>query len=305
MGLDIHGTRFLMYAKTLGVDYSHSAMIGRQGLHLKPSDLKNNFTQFGYSIREEEIHNILTKSDGYAEDFLKYLGAIETHSFDNSSYEGSSHLHDMNLNISNDLKGQYSMVLDGGALEHIFNFPVAIKNCMEMLHVGGHYLGISPANNFMGHGFYQFSPELYFNVFSKENGFKIIDVIAFEDKQNSSWFSVSNPAIIKNRVKLCNNNPTYLLIIAKKISECEILKHTPQQSDYVTEWNKTDKPDTSNHQKKETKISVPAPAYWKKSFQLAFIPLKILTNKIFQLKQKRTFRSKSFKKIDPTTKKQS
>ncbi len=40
MGLDINGTRFMLYAKTLGVDYSRSAMVGRQGLHLSPSEFK-------------------------------------------------------------------------------------------------------------------------------------------------------------------------------------------------------------------------------------------------------------------------
>jgi hypothetical protein len=30
---------------------------------------------------------------------------------------------------------------------------------------------VTPANNQMGHGFYQFSPELFFRVFSQENGY--------------------------------------------------------------------------------------------------------------------------------------
>src|SRR5438477_418150 len=79
--------------------------------------------------------------------------------------------HDMNEPIPDKFKETYTAVLDGGSLEHVFNFPVAIKNCMEMVKVGGHYLAITPANNFFGHGFYQFSPELYFTVLSKENGF--------------------------------------------------------------------------------------------------------------------------------------
>lgn len=37
MGLDINGTRFLMYAKTREVNYAKTAMIGRHGLHLFPS----------------------------------------------------------------------------------------------------------------------------------------------------------------------------------------------------------------------------------------------------------------------------
>lgn len=53
----------------------------------------------------------------------------------------------MNLPVPEVHKDSYTAVLDGGSLEHIFNFPVAIKNCMEMLKVDGQYLGITPVNN--------------------------------------------------------------------------------------------------------------------------------------------------------------
>ena len=98
----------------------------------------------------------------------------------------------MNKEVPPSLKGQYSMVLDGGTLEHVFNFPVAIKNCMEMLRVGGHYIGITPTNNFMGHGFYQFSPELYCSIFTRENGFELVSVVAFEDTARAAWYSCAD-----------------------------------------------------------------------------------------------------------------
>ena len=87
----------------------------------------------------------------------------------NLIYESAKHLHDMNEGIPGDFKEKYTAVLDAGSLEHIFNFPVAIKNRMDMVNVSGHYLAITPANNFCGHGFYQFSPELYFSVLTREN----------------------------------------------------------------------------------------------------------------------------------------
>ena len=60
----------------------------------------------------------------------------------------------MNEAIPDSLKGKFSCVLDGGTLEHVFNFPQAIKNAMEIVAIGGHFLGVVPANNFSGHGFY-------------------------------------------------------------------------------------------------------------------------------------------------------
>ncbi len=131
------------------------------------------------------------------------------------------------------------MVLDGGSLEHVFNFPVAIRNCMKMLKVGGHYIGITPANNFMGHGFYQFSPELFFSIFTMENGFEMIDIIAFEAKQRAAWFLVKSPISVRSRVTLTNSVPVYLFILAKRVTRCPIFESSPQQSDYVSIWKKS------------------------------------------------------------------
>ena len=36
MGLDANGTKFLLYARTQGVDFATTATIGRQGLNLTP-----------------------------------------------------------------------------------------------------------------------------------------------------------------------------------------------------------------------------------------------------------------------------
>lgn len=237
MGLDLNGVRFLLYAQKLGVNFDQTAMLGRQSLDLSETDLKRALKSFGYTTDNKTAKSIISKNDGYAEPLLMHLGARVIHSYDNSPYEKATHLHDMNIDIPSKLTGQYSALIDGGSLEHIFNFPVAIKNCMEMLKIGGYFLGITPANNFMGHGLYQFSPELYYNIFTPQNGFKIINVIAFEDKPGATWYLVKEPKEVKSRIQLINNHPTYLLIIAQKTRKVSIFETTPQQSDYVSMWN--------------------------------------------------------------------
>jgi hypothetical protein len=238
MGLDSQGARFLLYAKSLNVDFSRTAVIGRQGLHLRPSDLRRILQRFAFPTAEETVRSIFLNSDGYAEEFLRYLGANETHSFDYSSYEGATHIHDMNQPIPGDLRGRYSMVLDGGSLEHVFNFPTALRNGMEMVRVGGHYLGITPTNNFTGHGFYQFSPELFFSAFTDANGYELISVIACEENPdpNAQWFAVRSPKQKNSRVGFVNSVPTYLFILAKRVSERAIFASIPQQSDYISTW---------------------------------------------------------------------
>ena len=91
MGLDINGTQFILYAKTLGVDFIHTAMIGRQGLHLSPSDLKANLLKFGFSFDDRSIERIFTETNHYAEEFFRFLGSEEIHSLDYSGYEGATY----------------------------------------------------------------------------------------------------------------------------------------------------------------------------------------------------------------------
>jgi len=242
MGLDVNGARFILYARTLGVEFTRTAMIGRQGLHLSPLELRASLQRFGFSFDDALIERVFSENGGYAERFFRSLGAQEVHSFDHSDYEGATHTYDLNQNIPEQFKRQYSVVLDGGSLEHVFNFPIAMKNCMEMVQVGGHYLGIAPANNLMGHGFYQFSPELFHSVFTPGNGYELLRLIAFEDRPKAEWYLVKSPASIRQRVTLTNRRAVYLVIVARRTADLEPLRSMPQQSDYVGAWKGVDAP---------------------------------------------------------------
>ncbi len=234
MGLNTHGARFLRYARSIGVDFAQTATIGRQGLYVAPAELARLLSAFGDDLGEGLAQAMC--ADGFAEGYLQHLGATEVHSFDYSPFEGATHTFDMNLPAPPGFAERYSVVLDGGALEHIFNFPVAIKNCMEMVRVGGRYLAITPANNFFGHGFYQFSPELYFSVLSPENGFELERMIAFEDVEGAPWYTVLSPREARGRVALTNSRPVHLLVIARRTASKPIFERPPQQSDYLARW---------------------------------------------------------------------
>lgn len=236
MGLDVNGTKFLLFALQNGVSFHDAATVGRQSLNLNAAELYRNFQLAGDPIPESTVEKILADSNGYCEQFLSHLGAKSVTSFDASAYENASVVHDFNLPIRDEFKNRFSAVLDGGTLEHVFNYPVALKNCMEMVRVGGHFLAITPANNFMGHGFYQFSPELFFNVLDRQNGFDLEHMIIFEDVPDSPWFRVTDPRSLGDRITLQNGLPAYLLIIARKVADVPIFAEFPQQSDYVAAW---------------------------------------------------------------------
>jgi hypothetical protein len=87
-----------------------------------------------------------------------------------------------------------------------------------------------------GHGFYQFSPELFFNLYQPANGFETLGVFFAIKGDRLNWWQVANPLEVKRRVKLRNSHEVYLLVIARKLREVGELP-APQQSDYAQdEW---------------------------------------------------------------------
>jgi hypothetical protein len=145
----------------------------------------------------------------------------------------------MNVPIPPDLAGRYSLVFDGGSLEHVFNAPQAFKNCMEMVRVGGYFVQVSPCNNFLGHGFWQFSPEVMFRMFAPENGYKIIAVLVQEitRKGRGPWYLCRDPRDVGWRVESRIRRPMFVATIAQRILETPIFATAPQQSDYQTLWS--------------------------------------------------------------------
>jgi hypothetical protein len=229
MGLDINGVKLLLHAKQLEVDFTKVVTIGRQILYLREKELQRLLDQAGFAAadRQEGL-----KVQTHAEPFFKLLGAEITDSLDASPYEEATIIHDMNLPLPGELFSKYSVVIDGGSLEHVFNFPVAIKNCMDLLEKDGYYIGITPANNFLGHGFYQFSPELFYRIFNESNGFKMIKMYLYVDRKRAAFYEVLDPLDLKQRVTMANSSPSYLFILAQKTEKKEVFKVVPQQSDY-------------------------------------------------------------------------
>jgi hypothetical protein len=294
MGLDINGTKLLLFAYKNGISFKQTATIGRQGLHLKPADLASNLRQFGLSNAGDEVNSLFSEAGGYSEPFLRLLGAEEIVSFDNSDFEGSSQVHDFNMRVPSEFRNRFSAVIDGGTLEHIFNFPTAIKNCMEMLEVNGHFLAATPANNFLGHGFYQFSPELYFRIFSAENGFESPFIAVYEETPGAPWYRVTDPSEARQRITLTNDQPTSMLVIAKKVRETQLFATPPFQSDYMDMWRSGTEASPSAHWEKR-------PLTPRRVLR---IPLAVLRHARIHLNRytgELNNRRDLFRKIDPET----
>src|SRR5262249_48946011 len=112
------------------------------------------------------------------------------------------------------------------------------------------------ANNFMGHGFYQFSPELFYRVFSSKNGYAVENMLLCETDRGAPWYRVEDPESLGRRVELVNNKPTYIMVVARRVSDVKIFKTTPQQSDYVSLWGPNKKPAASVRRRSRSAKSV-------------------------------------------------
>jgi hypothetical protein len=234
MGIDSNHARFLLSARRRGVLFRRSGVLGRQFCMLDSATLSALLHDFGLVPTPD----VMQACNAYGEPFLRFLGAEEIVSIDASSYQEPTLLHDMNQPIPGSLESRFDVVIDGGTLEHIFNFPIAIRNCMEMVSVGGHLLIIAPANNLCGHGFFQFSPDLFFRIFTKENGFQVERAVLCETRADSEWFELVDPLKCRQFVEFVNQRPTYLLVQAKKLEEVPLFPSWPQQSVYTFLWNK-------------------------------------------------------------------
>jgi hypothetical protein len=234
MGLDLAAVQLLCCAKSIGVDFSDTLTIGRQTIHSDPGVLLPTLSAIG--ISGEAVRGVRIRDFG--EPLFRLLGAQQVCSLDASDYEGATYICDLNNPCSADLLQKFSLVHDGGSLEHVFNLPQALKNCMQMVRIGGHFVQITTANNFMGHGFWQLSPEAIYRTFSRENGYFIKVVLLHEVGRCGAWYQVVDPVICGDRVELINRRRTYLCTIAQRVADRAVFSVYPQQSDYVANWKR-------------------------------------------------------------------
>lgn len=255
MGLDIEAVRFLLQSHRNGVRFTKALILGRQEWFLSKREASNLLKEFGFDSTSIYLFCQKIDSNHYSEPFWELLGAKELDILDVTSYEGANLLHDLNHPIPDSLANKYDVVCDIGTLEHIFNFPIALRNCMKMVKEGGHLIIISTGNNFFGHGFYQFSPELFFRTINETNGFLIERICAVEYGPRRRWFQPLDPDTTGLRNRIINCFPVLLFIQAIRMKILEPLVIPPQQSDYVKLWKNAHTQNLSHQVRKKARLS--------------------------------------------------
>jgi hypothetical protein len=149
--------------------------LGLQDLTFSEKQFFRFATDRGFDVKADRITEPRGRKNGHSpyitnSAFFKYLGFSEINSLDYSDYDGSNILFDLNNSVlPDDLHERFDFVLDGGTLEHIFNTPHALSHIISMCKVGGRIMHISPSSNQVNHGFYSFSPTLFFDFYHSNN----------------------------------------------------------------------------------------------------------------------------------------
>lgn len=222
MGIDAHALNALEWLRSRRGRLGQTVTIGRMAVHLGPRERK----RWTGAADDEVIV--------YGEHLLTHhFDASAVESIDNSSYEGATHVADMNLPLPDALRGQYDCVLDFGCLEHIFDIRQALHNIGSLTRIGGTILHVLPANGYCGHGFYQFSPELFFSYYSERNGFARTEVFIADLLDTRHWYKVAPPKD-GARVNVQSSRETLIIVCTDRVME--VPAAIIQQSDYVHEW---------------------------------------------------------------------
>lgn len=253
MGLDITSIRYLCWLKQTGCNFKKVAMLGRHAFYgLNPDTLSKAVEPSGLKMTTNEGKEILTEKRGYTEPFFHWLGADTVDSYDFSTYENATHIWDMNKPLNKKSKGCYDFVFDGGTLEHVFNYSNALREAMTMPKIGGIFLSATPANSYIGHGLYQFGPDLPYSIMQPLNGYKIGKVHLVEMRRSVNFYEVLPPSITRGRALASTPWPTIMYFFGTRNDEVPDSLQA-FQPDYEDAWagktqspNKNNKPITEN-----------------------------------------------------------
>lgn len=207
--------------------------------------LKNENFFFGETLSLGRLNNLInndefktlkisTSNDEYADEILfENFNIKSLNSLDFSKFENADIIYDLNEPIEK-LDKQFDTILDFGTSEHVFNISQCLKNISDLCKISGHIIHCLPANNNCGHGFWQFSPELFFNIYSKKNGFEDTEIFLINLFDKKNWYKI-NKQELGERLELNSSEPLYILVKTKKIGPNHF--KNINQSDYEYQWS--------------------------------------------------------------------
>jgi len=221
--------------------------LGRQKLFFKEKEFKEWALLHNIELKSEttssNLHGNNNPLNAAGIDdvvFFKSMGLSVVESCDYSDFQEVDHVFDLNKPVPKELHNKYDIILDSGTLEHVFNLPQALNNIYDMLKVGGRVIHLLPASNYVDHGFYAFSPTLFYdyytaNKWSIETS-RIVELTRRHDVDPWRVYEYS-PGVL-NSLSAGGFDKGYLINIFFVVTKTENSSAdiVPQQSRYLPKW---------------------------------------------------------------------
>jgi SAM-dependent methyltransferase len=237
MGINLVEAEAILSLKNVGRVGSEIVCLGRPELFLSAGEAQRLSNGFDLKWPASKIDEVLGQT--FAEDFLGACGFSGVRSIDASGYEGATIIHDLNTPIPAELENLTDFLYDGGTIEHVFDIATVLSNVARLLKPGGTALISTCANGQCGHGFYQFSPEVFYRYF-EANGFEDVRVYVVGLLKPTRWYRAVDPKTVGRRVQFSTSEPLQLIVVARKATMPGAPSLPPQQSDYAEGvWTKT------------------------------------------------------------------
>ncbi len=191
------------------------------------------------SDRRRATMGSLGMDDG---ELFEALGFDEVRSVDASAFEGADLVCDLNEPLPTSLHGRFDLAYNGGTLEHVFDLPAALRNVHAALKIGGRAIHMAPCSNQIDHGFYSFSPALFWDYYAA-NDYDIVTAYVFQARDFESPWTVYRyaPGALDgvtarfHDVRASGVTVAGLWFVVEK-TERSTAGKVPQQGQYVREW---------------------------------------------------------------------
>lgn len=143
--------------------------LGVQNVAMTPSAFESLAHRMGAILlpKPQTLPAPLVTGHVTANEVFLRLGFERVMTTDVDGFEGCDLVFDLNADhVPEGHAGAYDMVLDAGTFEHVFHLPNAFRNVVAFAKPGGRIVHHAPSSNHIDHGFYMFSPTLFWDFYA-------------------------------------------------------------------------------------------------------------------------------------------
>lgn len=200
MGLTITSLKYILQKKKKYGFSGPVLTLGNQDIYATGEDIRKWAEEYNIELNNPGKTLYSTSSDVpkinkeasqyiHAKTFFEFLGISEENYYDIDKFpfDKPRIIHDLQDPINPKFHDFFNLIIDAGTMEHIFDVRAVMENLAKMTKIGGYVLQFIPAQNFLNHGFYQFSPTFFYDFYTS-NGFEITESYIIEIRGNCDRF---------------------------------------------------------------------------------------------------------------------